>query len=75
MPQPPCQDAELYLAVLEHLPDGVIVVDQAGGLLFSNAATESLLPGGGASLCDSGPAPRYQVLDRYHCPLTAVERP
>ncbi|MGB6016922.1 MAG: EAL domain-containing protein [Nodosilinea sp.] len=79
MSQPPCPDAEMYLAVLSHLPDATVVVDTAGALLFSNAAAQTLLPGGvaglGAGLEGSGDTSGYQVFDGQNRALAAAELP
>ncbi len=75
MSQPSCLDAEMYLAVLSTLPDAVVVVDLGGALLFCNAATEALLPGGIAGLGGSGDPSDYQVLDQQQQPLAAPELP
>ncbi|MBE9158967.1 bifunctional diguanylate cyclase/phosphodiesterase [Nodosilinea sp. LEGE 06152] len=75
MSQPPCPDAQMYLAALNHLPDAVVVVDAAGALLLGNAAAEALFPGGLAGLGGSGNPSGYQLLDRYQHPLAMAELP
>lgn len=69
MPQLSSPDSEMYLAVLSHLPEAVIVVDQVGTPVFCNAAAESLLPGGIAGLGQTSEAAAYQLLDGHHHPL------
>ncbi len=75
MAPPPNPDVEIYLAVLKHLPDAVVVVDQAGHPLFSNPAATALLPGGIAGLGGRGHGATYQLLDSHDRPLTLPELP
>lgn len=75
MSQPPCPDAEIYLAALSHLPDAVVMVDAAGTLLFGNAAAKALLPGGLAGLGGRGNPSGYQLLDSYQHSLAKAELP
>lgn len=75
MPQPSSPDPEMYLAVLSHLPEAVIVVDQAGTPVFCNAAAESLLPGGTAGLGQASETAAYQLLDCHQRPLAAPAFP
>lgn len=79
MSQPPCPDAkldaEMYLAVLRHLPDAVIVIDAVGSLLFKNAAAEALLPGGVVGLGGQGKPSDYRVFDSHRRALAAEELP
>ncbi|HSM84109.1 MAG TPA: bifunctional diguanylate cyclase/phosphodiesterase [Nodosilinea sp.] len=75
MSPPPCPDAAIYLAVLNHLPDGVLVVDAQGNLLFCNGAAAGLLPEGIASLSSQPSDAAYHWLDRHHRPLTPLELP
>ncbi len=75
MPQPSSPDPEMYLAVLSHLPEAVIVVDQAGTPVFCNAAAESLLPGGIAGLGQTSETAAYQLLDCHQQPLATPALP
>jgi EAL domain-containing protein (putative c-di-GMP-specific phosphodiesterase class I)/GGDEF domain-containing protein len=75
MQQVPPADAEFCLALLSHLPDAVIAVDQAGRLLFCNAAAETLLPGGIAGLTSDHKAANYRVLSRHHHPPDRADMP
>ena len=78
MAPPPNPDVEICLAVLKHLPDAVVVVDQAGHPLFSNPAATALLPGGIAGLGGLGRGlhgETYQLLDSHDRPLTLPELP
>jgi EAL domain-containing protein (putative c-di-GMP-specific phosphodiesterase class I)/GGDEF domain-containing protein len=76
MQQPPISDAEFSLALLSHLPEAVIAVDQAGHLLFCNAAAERLLPGGIAGLFGGeDEAATYRVLSRHQHPLVRADMP
>ncbi|WP_052050206.1 putative bifunctional diguanylate cyclase/phosphodiesterase [Leptolyngbya sp. KIOST-1] len=76
MSTPPSPDAEIYLAVLNHLAEAIVVVDEAGRWLFGNAAAEALLPGGLAGLGGSGDTPcDYQLLDSHHHPLGTEQLP
>ncbi len=65
----------MYLAVLSHLPEAVIVVDQDGTPVFCNAAAESLLPGGIAGLGQTSETAAYQLLDCHHQPLATPALP
>jgi EAL domain-containing protein (putative c-di-GMP-specific phosphodiesterase class I)/GGDEF domain-containing protein len=67
--------AEMYLATLDALADGVIVADATGQAMFCNAIAQALLPGGIGGL---GPAPQglsYRILAGDHRPLAAAELP
>ncbi|TVQ06829.1 MAG: phosphodiesterase [Leptolyngbya sp. DLM2.Bin27] len=75
MLQPSPLAPEMPLAVLSHLPEAVIVVDQAGAVVFCNAAAETLLPGGIGGLVQAHAAVPYHLLDRHQRPLTTPELP
>ncbi|WOD38323.1 GGDEF domain-containing protein [Nodosilinea sp. E11] len=75
MLQPACLDTEMYLALINHLPEAIIVVDQGGAPLFCNTAALAMLPGGIAGLGGLGNTSNYQLLDGHHRPLPPAELP
>ncbi|MBE9136606.1 EAL domain-containing protein [Nodosilinea sp. LEGE 07088] len=75
MPQPLSTQPEFYLTVLSQLSEAIVVIDQAGGIVFCNPATEALLPGGLEGLAVPNKTTAYQVLDPHHRPLVAAELP
>jgi diguanylate cyclase (GGDEF)-like protein len=75
MPQPLSSQSELYLAVLSQLSEAIVVIDQAGELVFCNPAAEALLPEGLGGLIDPTNTNTYRVLDHNQRPLAAAELP
>jgi diguanylate cyclase (GGDEF)-like protein len=75
MPQPSPPAPEMYLTILSHLPEAVILIDRAGMLVFCNAAAETLLPGGISGLAQTDETASYQLLDCQQRPLTTSEFP
>ena len=65
----------LDVAILDHLPDAIVVVGPQGQILFCNHQAKVLLSGHLASLWEVDGNDQYRVLDRHHCPLPLDQLP
>jgi diguanylate cyclase (GGDEF)-like protein len=65
----------LDVAILDHLPDAIVVVGHQGQILFCNHQAKVLLVGHLASLWEIDGNDQHRVLDRHHCPLGRDQLP
>ncbi|NJL45229.1 MAG: GGDEF domain-containing protein [Leptolyngbyaceae cyanobacterium SM2_3_12] len=68
-------DAEMYLAVLSHLPDAIVVVNRQGQTLFCNEQAKKLFHDRLEGLWLADSTLPYQILDSHRRPLGAAELP
>jgi diguanylate cyclase (GGDEF)-like protein len=65
----------IHVAVLDDLPDAIVIVDQQGQPLVCNRSATHLLNEYLASLWAMDESLTYQVLDRHHSPLSTDQLP
>ncbi|HIK46334.1 MAG TPA: EAL domain-containing protein [Leptolyngbyaceae cyanobacterium M65_K2018_010] len=65
----------ISLAVLNHLPDAIVVVNREGQPLLCNGQAKQLLHNYLTSLWQVDETSPFRILDRHHCPLTPDQLP